>query len=127
MTAAEKRKVLIVDDNILDVMDAEEKLDEVGYGVVKLSTPHGIIAKIDHVQPDVLLLDISMARLNVDQVLDSLRVNPDHEEMVIVLFSDIEAETLQQICLDKDVHGYFCKSMDISRIATFLDNFFERE
>lgn len=119
------RKVLILDDNIIDVMEVEEYLQEGGYEVVHLSSPNGALSKIEYEQPSVLLLDIEMGRLNTDDLLGTLRGANEYEEMVIVAFSDMEADELQQFCIDNELNGYFCKSMDVSQIAEFLDNFYD--
>lgn len=119
------RKVMILDDNILDVMEVEDFLREGGYNVVSLSSPNGAFSKIEYESPEILLLDLEMKRLNVSDLLETLRSTPEYEDLVIVLFSDIEAERLQEFCIENDINGYFCKSMDISQIAEFLDNFYE--
>jgi PleD family two-component response regulator len=119
------KKVLIIDENILDVMEAEKHLRSAGYEVAKLASPHGCVAKIDYEKPDILLIDISMARLNAQSLFEALHESPDHEELIVVLFSDLDAENLRAICVEHDFHGYFCKSMGIDQIARFLDNFYE--
>jgi CheY-like chemotaxis protein len=119
------RKVMVLDDNILDVMEIEEYLEGGGYQVIKLSSPNGVLSKIDYEQPEILLMDMQMPRLNIDELLEVLRGSEDYEDLVIVLFSDMEAETLQQYCINNDINGYFCKSMDVTQIAEFLDNFYE--
>lgn len=119
------RKVMILDDNILDVMKVEEYLEEGGYEVVKLSSPNGVISKIEYEDPEILLLDLQMERLSLEELLDDLRGSADFQDLVIVLFSDMKAEKLQQYCVNNDINGYFCKSMDVSQIASFLDKFYE--
>lgn len=119
------RKVMILDDNILDVMKVEEYLEQGGYQVVKLSSPNGVISKIEYEEPEILLLDLQMERLSLEELLDDLRGSTDFQDLVIVLFSDMEAEKLQQYCVNNDINGYFCKSMDVSQIASFLDKFYE--
>ena len=119
------RKVMILDDNILDVMEAESRLKEGGYDVVVLSSPNGALSKLEYERPEILLLDLQMPRLNVQELLDTLRSSPEYEELVIVLFSDLEAERLQEFCIDNDINGYFCKSMDVTQIASFIDRFYE--
>lgn len=120
----EKRKVMVLDDNIISLMIAEELLVEHGYDVVKMSAPHGCIAKLDYEMPDVLLIDVAMPRLAADDLLDQIRASHDHEDLVIVLYSDMAAEELEKLCHAKDVNGYFCKSMDVSRLPAFIDRFF---
>lgn len=119
------RKVLILDDNIIDVMEVEEYLEQGGYEVVHLSSPNGAISKIEYEAPEILLLDINMDRLNTDEVLGTLCETSDFDDMVIVAYSDMEADELHQFCVDNELNGYFCKSMDVSQIAEFLDNFYE--
>ncbi|MCB9506561.1 MAG: response regulator [Myxococcales bacterium] len=121
------RKVLILDSNILDVIEAESRLAAAGFAVSKLASPNGALAKIEYERPDILLLDITMARLNVQEILDGLRADPVLEEIVVVLFSDLDAPTLQAMCMDNDIHGYFSKSMDIRRIGEFLEQFYAGE
>ncbi len=121
------RRVMILDDQILDVLRAEKALKAAGYEVKKLTTPHGALAKIEFEQPELLLLNITMSRLNVTALLGSLRASPDYQDLIVVLFSDMEAEELQQYCLDNDIHGYYCKSMNIDKIAEFIDNFYDEE
>lgn len=120
----EKRKVMVLDDNIISLMIAEELLVEHGYDVVKMSAPHGCIAKLDYEMPDVLLIDVAMPRLAADDLLDQIRISHEHEDLVIVLYSDMAAEELEKLCHAKDVNGYFCKSMDVSRLPGFIDRFF---
>lgn len=119
------RKVLVLDDNLLDVMEVEEHLEAGGYTVVTLSSPNGVISKIDYEEPEILLMDLQMPRLDIEELLDTLRGAREYEDLVIVLFSDMDAEKLQQFCIENDINGYFCKSMDVSQIADFLDNFYE--
>lgn len=119
------RKVMILDDNLMDVMEVEEHLTAGGYTVTALSSPNGALSKIEYEQPEILLLDLEMERLNVTDLLHSLRSAPEYDDLVIVLFSERDAEFLQEFCIQHDINGYYCKSMDITQIAAFLDNFYE--
>jgi DNA-binding NarL/FixJ family response regulator len=93
--------------------------------VSRLSSPHGCVAKIDYEKPDILLIDITMAHLDAGDLFVSVRSNPDHIDLIVVLFCDLDAETLRAMCVEHNFHGYFCKSMGIDQIGAFLDNFYE--
>lgn len=118
------RKVLIIDSNLMDVLSAEERLKAAGFEASTLTSPNGAIAKIEFELPDILLLDITMPRLNVQEILEALRADERLEEIVVVLFSDLDAPTLQAMCIDNDIHGYFSKSMDVTRIGEFIEQFY---
>ena len=89
-----------------------------------LASPHGCLAKLNYERPDVLLVDIQMPRLAADDLLDTVRASPDHQDLIIVLYSDMDAEELEQICHAKDINGYFCKSMELSLLPEFVEQFF---
>src|SRR5690606_19054070 len=116
---------MVLDDNIMDVMKAEKYLTSGGYEVVTLTTPNGALSKIDYERPEILLLEYEMPRLNVADFLETLRSNDDFDDLVIVLYSDMDADRLQKICIDNELNGYYCKSMDVTKIAGFLDKFYE--
>ncbi|RDV39456.1 DNA-binding response regulator [Bradymonadaceae bacterium TMQ3] len=121
-----RRKVMILDENILDVMEVEQSLQGGGgYEVVHLATPNGALSKIEYERPEILLIDVAMNRLNIDDLLGTLRASVDYDEMVIVAYSDMDADRLQQFCVDNEINGYFCKSMDVAQIGDFLDKFYE--
>ena len=122
---SEARKVMLLDEDLIQVMKAEKHLLSAGYEVVSLTSANGVLSKVDYERPDILLLDIEMGRLNATDLLATLRASDEYEDLVIVLFSDLGADQLQKLCIENDINGYFCKSMDVSQIGEFLNNFFE--
>jgi PleD family two-component response regulator len=122
-----ERSVLIIDANLMDVLRVEKHLVAAGYRVSKLAGAHGVIPRIEYERPDVVLIDITMPRLNVGEVLDAFQNHADLEETVVVLFSGLDGPTLQAMCQENNIHGYFSKSMDVSLIGSFLDQFFEED
>lgn len=120
-----KGKVLVIDHNLLDVMKVQDSLTRAGYDVVRLTSPNGVLAKIDYERPDALLINPWMPRLDAESIVHMLTGAPEFEAMVIVALSDQDAATLQAFCVEHDLHGYFSKSMDLTTVGGFLDNFFE--
>lgn len=121
----ESRKVMVVDDDLMSVMRVEEHLREAGYRVVRLSSPNGALSKIDYEEPEILLLDIEMARLDPEELIETLRASSAYRDLVVVVHSDQSAEELENYCVDHDVNGYYCKSMETARIPEFLEEFFD--
>ena len=119
------RKVMILDDNILDVISAEKSLKSEGYEVCVLLSAHGAFAKVDFEKPEILLLEIETKSLNTAIFLEAIRSTTQLEDMVVVLFSRLSAEFLEKWCIEHDIHGYYSKSMDIDNIASFLNKFYE--
>ncbi len=120
----EKRKIMLVDDNIISMMVTADVLTAHGYTVVQTTSPNGCVAKLDYESPDVLLVDIGMPRLAFDDLVRSVQSSKEHTNLIVVLFSSDDPRNLEKICLDKDIHGYFCKEMDVTRLPEYVDYFF---
>lgn len=118
------RKVLIVDEDVMAVIAAETVLRAANYITAHLTTPAGFWSKLDYEKPDLVLVNIFMRLFNSQAVLDQLRTETSYDQVAIVIYSNRPAEELQQICVDKDINGYFSKSQEITQLPEFLKNFF---
>ncbi len=118
------RKIMLVDDNIISMMVTDEVLTSHGYRVSKTTSPNGCIAKVEYEEPDVLLVDVEMSRLAIDDLFSSLVNNDEHPDLIVVIFSNMEPAELEKLCQKKDAHGYFSKSMDVTRLPEYIDYFF---
>ena len=118
------RKVLLLDDDIISMMVTAGVLSNHGYNVVQSTSPHGCLARLDYEGPDLLLVDVNMPRLAVDDLFRNIRASDDLKDLVVVLFSSRPAEELDDLCVTRDFHGYFCKSMDVTRLPEYIDYFF---
>ena len=119
-----QRKVLLLDDDIISMMVTAGVLSKHGYNVVQTTSPHGCLARLDYEDPDVLLMDVDMPRLAVDDLLRNIKASNELKDLIVVLFSARDAEPLDELCVARDLHGYFCKSMDVTRLPEYIDYFF---
>jgi len=120
----QKRKIMLVDDNIISMMVTADILTAHGYEVVQTTSPNGCIAKLDYEEPDVLLLDIDMPRLAFDDIVTSVRQASEHNNLMVVLFSSRPAKEMASLCGSKELHGYFSKQMDVTRLPEYIGYFF---
>jgi CheY-like chemotaxis protein len=120
----QKRKIMLVDDNIISMMVTADILTAHGYLVVQTTSPNGCIAKLDYEEPDVLLLDIDMPRLAVEDIVRSVRQTKEHVNLMVVLFSNRSPEEMASLCATKELHGYFSKKMDVTRLPEYIGYFF---
>jgi two-component system alkaline phosphatase synthesis response regulator PhoP len=91
-------KILIADDepDILEIMT--KKIKAVGYDVVTAVDGQIAWEKIVFEKPDVVLLDLTMPRLDGFEVLKKLRKNPPFEKWcpVIIVSAHDELENIQK-------------------------------
>ena len=120
----DKRKVMLIDDNIISLMVTAEVLTTHGYTVAKTATAKGCIAKLEYEAPDVVLVDPNMPQLAMDQLLAAVRDEEIEKEVSVVLFSDQTPTTLTSLCKSKNINGYFSKSIEVTRLPEYIDVFF---
>jgi len=83
----ENKTILICDDDegILDML--EIVLEGNGYKTVPVQNSLNLYEMIEREHPDLLLLDLWMPVLSGDQVLKSLRKNPQTQELPVIVIS----------------------------------------
>jgi PleD family two-component response regulator len=90
-----RMKLVIIDDEPLNVVLLEEMLAESGYNRVRsLTDSRAALAACIEFAPDLILLDLMMPHLDGFTVLEQLRSQShDHSVPVIVLTADANEET----------------------------------
>jgi twitching motility two-component system response regulator PilG len=101
----ERKTVLIVDDSqaVLDSLGAA--FEEAGYDVNAASDGEEVFRKMAEVDPDALLLDIYMPKLNGADVCRLVKAHPHWKKTYLVLMSsrisDREIDTYRRIGADE--------------------------
>jgi twitching motility two-component system response regulator PilG len=120
-----KRSVLIVDDStaLLDALTAafEEAGYEVGYAV----DGEEVFRKMTAYDPDALLLDIYMPKINGADVCRLVKAHPHWKKTYLVLMSarmsDKEAETYRKLGADDILKKPFDPNVAVTQIGKALD------
>ena len=81
------KKILIVDDEPNIVISLEFLMKKEGFVVAVASDGAEALAKVDSVDPDLILLDGMMPRKSGFEVCESLRSNPKHGGLLIVMLT----------------------------------------
>lgn len=82
-----RKKVLVVDDSraVLDVLGAA--FEEAGYEVTSAADGEEVFRKLSAVDPDALLLDVYMPKLNGADVCRLVKAHPHWKKTYLVLMS----------------------------------------
>ena len=80
-------KVLVADDDFDNRTIVQEALEAAGYEVVLATNGVEALEKVAASTPDVLLLDLSMPKLNGWEVAKRIRQMPNHYGMAIIAFT----------------------------------------
>jgi len=105
------KTIMICDDDegILDML--EIVLEGSGYHIVPVQNSLLIYDVIEREHPDLLLLDLWMPVLSGDQVLKSLRKNPQTHELPVIVIS--ASRDGQQIAVDAGATDFMAKPFDL--------------
>ena len=116
----ENIKVLMADDE-LDVLEImARKVEAEGYSVIKASDGEEAWSRIESESPDVILLDLTMPKMDGFSVLKNLRENPPGKKWqpVIIVSARDELEDMQK-SFSMEADHYItkpCQLLDILRI-----------
>jgi DNA-binding response OmpR family regulator len=80
-------RVLVVDDQkyLRDIIAAI--VEEAGYPAVAIETPEEALGRLDQIQPELLVLDMSLPGMSGLQFLDQLRADETWQTMPVVMVS----------------------------------------
>jgi two-component system, sensor histidine kinase and response regulator len=119
-----KHKVLIVDDEPINIFFLEGILSEEGFEVYTADNGMDALSKVAEFMPDVILLDIMMPVMSGIEVLEKLMASPEYCHIpVIMVTARTEAEDVQLV-LNKGAVEYVKKPVIelemLARLRTVL-------
>lgn len=108
------KKILICDDDegILDML--ELILEDIGFNTIPEKNSLNVYNIIEKHHPDLILLDLWMPVLSGDQVLKTLRSNPETKNLpVIVISASTDGE---KIASDAGANEFIAKPFDLNHL-----------
>lgn len=109
-------KILVVDDSkdIVEVLG--KRLTQAGYEVAVAFDGEEALAKVKETNPDVILLDLMMPKLNGFEVLKEIREkHRDKWRPIIIVSAKAELESLQN-CYSMEADHYLIKPCSIENV-----------
>lgn len=114
------KKIMIVEDEAVTALNLKVSLQSIGYDIVAIeSTGAGAIKKASETNPDVILMDISLAD-NVSGIDASLEIRKDYDIPIILLTAHNDEETIKK-AKDIEPYGYLVKPIDLKTLKTTID------
>ncbi len=114
-------KVLVAEDNPVNRELLRELLELHGYTVLEACDGRGALQMMEHVQPELLLLDIGMPVMDGFAVIRRIRENPRLAKLPVVAVTAYAMREDQQRILDSGFNGYLSKPVKASSLTQELD------
>jgi len=103
-----KHSILIAEDEPLLRQLIGLELEENGFEVLQASDGAQALAILEKSQPDLILLDLLMPRVDGYDVLRALR--KQQRTIPVLVLSNLDSPSDQKLCKDLGAKGFFVKS-----------------
>ncbi|MDR2517490.1 MAG: response regulator [Spirochaetaceae bacterium] len=111
-----RKKILIVDDEQLNLEFFDVMLTKLGFIVEKAEDGVEALEKVRHFAPDVIMLDNIMPRMTGWEVTKTLKANPDYRDIPIIMFSALGDVKDKVEGFELGVDDYITKPFNFSEV-----------
>jgi DNA-binding response OmpR family regulator len=111
-----RKKILIVDDEQINLEFFEVMLSKLGFIVEKASDGVEALEKVKRFYPDVIMLDNIMPRMSGWEVTKTLKNDPKFREIPIIMFSALDDVKDKVAGFELGVDDYITKPYNFSEV-----------
>jgi DNA-binding response OmpR family regulator len=124
----DKKKILLIDDEV-DLVDLVKiRLELRGYYIIPLYTSKRTMEVVKREKPDLVLLDIMMPDKDGYQVSKELRANKDTRHIPIILFTakPEQKDSIKTGSKSASADGYILKPFDLDELVKKIEGQLKR-
>jgi len=118
-------RVLVVDDEPNIVLSLEFLMQQAGFEVMTAGDGESALQQVARQPPDLVLLDISLPGLSGFEVLERLRVQPQHARLPIIMLTahgrEVEREKGLALGADDYVTKPFSTQQLVEKVRALLN------
>ena len=119
-TAATRRRILVVDDNVDSTESLKMLLELEGHDVRAALDGHSAIAAALAFHPQAVLLDIGLPDMNGLEVARHLRTLPETQHSLMIALTGYAQPEDRQHCLDAGFDHHVVKPLDFERLRALI-------
>ncbi|HEY9649586.1 MAG TPA: PAS domain S-box protein [Coleofasciculaceae cyanobacterium] len=123
----DKRKVLVVDDRRENRSILVNLLSPLGFEVVEAADGYDCLRKAKEFQPDVVLMDLFMPRLDGFETTQQLRQSTEFRDLVVIAASASAFEQDRQRSLESGCNDFIAKPIQSSNLLECLQQYLDLE
>ena len=119
-------KILIVEDNEMNMRLFSDLLKSKGYEVLQCLEGKKALDMVIKNHPDLILMDIQMPEISGLDVTALIRQTPEIKDTKIIAVTAFAMKGDEQKILDGGCNGYIAKPISVSDFLSTVDDFLKR-
>ncbi len=121
-----KSKILIVDDEPSNVSLLEHMMMQEGYEHLhSLTDPTQVLELFSKVEPDLILLDLNMPKMDGFQVMEQLKERDPESRVPILVLTALKDEKTRWRALREGAKDFLCKPFELTEASLRIKNLLE--
>ncbi|MCL2480809.1 MAG: response regulator [Spirochaetaceae bacterium] len=112
----EKQKILIVEDDSVNLLFLNDKLRESNFEVEKATDGVEALVRLVNYQPDIILLDNLMPKMSGMELVEILKKDPRYKNIPIIILSAIDDAKEKEKGMAMGVAVYLTKPINFDEI-----------
>ena len=110
------KKILVVDDEVDIVEQLKIRLEHSGYDIVTANSGEEALEKVKIEEPDLILLDVMMPPPNGFQVCRTLKDDPEHSKVPIIMLTAKSTDSDEFWGVESGADDYITKPYNASEL-----------
>jgi len=116
-------RILVVDDNALNLQLACDALELAGYEVLSAANGEEAIALAASEHPDLILMDLRMPLMNGDEAMRYIKADERTRRIPVVALTASAMKGEREHLLATGFDGYIEKPIEVATFATLVASF----
>jgi CheY-like chemotaxis protein len=126
MKASRPNRVLVIEDNLLNLELVRDLLEAHGFGVLHARTAEEGIRLARETHPDLVLMDLSLPGMDGLAATRALRADSLTKNLKIIALTAHAMKGDETIALEAGCDGYLTKPIDTRKFVPFLRDFIQQ-
>lgn len=122
-----KKKILIVEDNELNLKLFRDLLEAHGYETVETKDGHEALSLAINIRPDLILMDIQLPEISGLQVTKMLKADEEVKHIPVIAVTAFAMKDDEEMILNAGCEGYISKPISIPVFMGTIRQFIEQE
>jgi len=116
-------KILVVDDNEMNLTLACDVLELAGHETVAASNGREGVALAASERPDLVLMDLRMPEMNGTEAMESIKADARTQRIPVVALTASAMKGEREQLLGRGFDGYISKPIDVASFASVVASF----